>query len=85
MELPPITDDDRRVAADAADMVLPKQRPAAEDNEDPLQPLSESLPESPSIEAAGLTDDGDTELLVPEGVRCPIKHVLAKPFGCPVA
>ena len=67
VELPPITEDDRRVAADAADMVLPKQRPPADVDEDHSEPFSESPPGSPSIEAAELADDGDSQPLILEG------------------
>jgi len=75
VELPPITEDDRRVAADAADMVLPKQRLATADIEYPPEPFSESpLAEPPTPEAAGRADDGDSELVIPEGAVCPMSH-----------
>ena len=46
MELPPITEDDRRVASDAAEMVLPKQRPPAE-VDTPSEPSAEPEPDAP--------------------------------------
>lgn len=84
VELPPITEDDRRVAADAADMVLPKQRPMAEVDEDPSEPLSESPPaESSPIETADVADDSDSKPNVPEGAASADASCSSpKPSGC---
>ena len=59
VELPPITEDDRRVATDAAEMVLPK-RPPVELDDPPLQPTPESPLHIDAREDA-LSEDNDSE------------------------